>query len=255
MPVASTDLIFYGSASMPQDDVSTTGGAIATNTRVVFTSSTLVNTLNDTVDMASSAAGDTTQTVVVTGRLATGVITTESFSLNGVTQVVGVTEFERILKIVVSGSHVGTITVSSHDTPTTIVTIEPGVLTLRVPFYDVSSDVSGGSTRVFYEKIFARNNHATLALLNAIVSEQADTEAQFTFTLEGVVDGTGSEATRLTAPSGGEISEAFSSAAKNVPGTNLGPTVAIGIWLALTLPAGDAPTKAVYTLRLAGSTT
>ncbi len=66
MPIVATDIVAYGSASMPDDDTPTAiGGAKDTTTKVVFTDISA----DDTVEILSSSASDTTQTVtMVTNR-------------------------------------------------------------------------------------------------------------------------------------------------------------------------------------------
>lgn len=254
MSVVASELKLYGSANMPENDSSTAGGSIDTTVRVVPDSATLFNTLNDTVEVVSSAAGDTTQTVTIYGRTSQGVLVNEPLSLNGTNVVNGAQNFERIEKIVVSASHTGTITVRKATGDTTIVAIESGVLTIRRPFYGASADVAGGSSRVFYEKVFLKNTNASLALLAATLTEEADPEGQLEFAVEDAVNDSESVANRLTAPTG-ITGAGFSSSAKTVPGTDLAATAAIGIWLKLTLPAGDPATKTTYTLKAAGGTT
>ena len=254
MSVASTDLVIYGSANIPTTDSGTMGGAIDTTVRYIFDSSSLANTLADTLEVLSSAAGDNTQTVTVYGRSSAGSIVNEVFTLAGTTVQNGATTFQTILKVVVSASHTGTITVRKATGDTTVVAIETGVLTVLRPFYNVSSDVSGGSTRNFYEKVFFKNNHATLSLLSAVVSEQADPQGLITFDLEDAVNDNNSVASRLnTAPTG--MLGSFDSSSKNVPGTDLAAGSKIGVWLKLTLPAGNAAVLDTLTLRIAGSST
>jgi len=254
MSVVDTDLVEYGSANMQETDSGAQGGAIDLTTKIVPTSSTLMNTLNDTVDVVSTDAGDTTQTVTITGRNAAGSIITEALALNGITLVSGGTTFERLLKIVVSGAHAGTINVRQGGEVTVIAALETGILQLRRKHYNVAADVAGGSERNYYEKSFIKNNNGTNALLGAVVTENADPESQITFALEDAVDDNGTSADRVSAPAG-ITGDGFSSSAKNVPGTDLGPGVAIGLWTKLTLPAGDPATKTTYTPRIAGSTT
>lgn len=254
MSIIASDLIIYGAQNIAEDDVSTQGGAINTAVRYVFDDATLANTLNDTVEIVSSAAGDTTQTVTITGRNAGGSIVTDALSLNGTTQVNGVVIFERILKIVVSAVTVGTVTVQQATGDVLIVDIEPGVTEVRRPFYDVSSDVLGGSARVFYEKIFLKNNNVSNSLLNAVIKENADTLGKITFDLEDAQDDNNSTASRLDiAPTG--MLGSFDGTDKNVPGTDLASTSAIGIWLKLDLADGDAADKGTYTIEADGSTT
>ena len=107
--IVASDIIIYGSANIAEVDAATHGGVIDLAVRYVFDDSTLANTLNDTVDIISSAAGDTSQTVTITGRNTGGTIISEGIALNGTSLANGLTDFERILKIVVDGSHTGTI--------------------------------------------------------------------------------------------------------------------------------------------------
>lgn len=254
MSVVSSDLKWYGSANMQESDSGTQGGAIDTSIVVVPADSTLFNTLNTTLEVLSSNAGDTTQTVTVTGRSAAGTIITEVFNLNGTTVQNGATTFERILKIVVSASHTGTITIRKASDDTTIAQLLTGELQIRRCFYNVAADVSGGSARDYYEKIFAKNTNGSNALLGAQIQENADPESQLTFAVEDAVDDNGTSTNRITAPTG-ITGDGFSSSAKNVPGTDLAAGSVIGVWLKLSLPAGDPATKTTYTPRITGSTT
>jgi hypothetical protein len=251
MSITSADIKFYGSNSMAEDDSTTQGGAISTSKKVLFTDITTT----DNVTVVSSAGGDTTQTVTIYGRLATGAITSEALSLNGTSRVVGATLFERILKIVVNAAHTGTITVTRDNGPTytAIATLETGILQVRRPFYNVAADVSGGSTRNFYEKIFIKNEHASLSLLSAIVKEASDPLGYVTFDLESAVGGSNTSTDRITAPSSGMLGS-FDNTNKSVPGTNLDAGSYIGVWLKLTLAAGTSPAKSTYTVRLDGAT-
>ena len=252
MSVTAAELIVYGSANMPEDNVSTSGGAIDLTTKIVFTDIAAT----DQVTVISSNAGDTTQTVTVYGRNAGGTIVSEALSLNGTTRVTGATAFERILKVVISASHAGTVTIARDNTPTftEIATMESGILTLRRLFYDASADVGGGSSRDYYEKVFIKNTNATFTLNSAAIVEQADPTTLITFDLEDAVDDNNSLSDRLdTAPTG--MLGTFTGASKSVPGGVLAAGVAIGVWLKLTLAAGTAAAKSTYTLRTSGTTT
>lgn len=252
MSVASTDLVIYGAANIQLTDTGTQGGVIDATVRYVFDSPTLANTLAETVEVLSSSGADTSQTVTVYGISSTGASINEVFTLNGATVQNGATTFQRINRIVVSASHAGTITVRKASDNTTIGALETGVVVMRKPFIGVASDVSGGSSRDFYEKIFIKNNHSTLALLSAVVSEQTDGSGLITFDLEDAVNDNNSVASRLnTAPTG--MLGTFTSAAKNVPGTDLAPTAAIGVWLKLSLVAGNSSVLDTYVINIAGN--
>jgi len=254
MTISSTDIVYYASASMPEDNSTTSGGAIDTTTYVIPSSSSLWNSLSDTVEVLSSAAGDNTQTVTIYGRLATGVSTSDVISLNGTTVVAGAVTFDRINKIVVSGAHTGTITVRKATGDTTLASLPTGILASRRMFLNATADVSTGSSRDYYEKIFIKNTHGSLSLLGATVQENSDPSSNIAFNIDNAVNGTTSVASRLnTVPSSQNAS--FDSADKTVPGTNLAAGAAIGVWLKLTLAAGASPSTSTYTLRMTGSST
>lgn len=252
MSIVATDLIFYSCASQSEDNVSTEGGAIDLTTYVVFSDSSLANALNDSVEIVSSNAGDTTQTVTIYGRSSSGIVVSEPLSLNGTIVVNGSQVFERILKIVVSASHAGTITIRKATGDTTIASLPTGILKIKRCFISAASDVSTGSSRDFYEKVFLKNTHATLALLGATIAEQADPSTLLTFNVDNAVNSTTSIASRLnTVPANQQGS--FDGTTKNVASTDLAAGAAQGIWLKLTLPAGQAATVSTYTLRVSGT--
>lgn len=263
MSVSASDIVVYGSANMQETDSGTQGGAIDTTTRIIFADSTLANTLNDTVEVLSSSGADTSQTVTVTGRNSTGSIVSENFSLNGTNVQSGATTFERILKIVINASHTGTITVRKATGDTIIASIESGVLTLRRPFYNVSADISAGSTKNYYEKMFVKNNNSSNALLGATFADGGgDSNNYITFALEDAVSDNGTSTDRTTSPSAGTIgTNGFTSSSKTLAAetdagtTDLAPSTAVGLWLKMTLPAGSAAGKDTWTLTVSGTTT
>jgi len=250
MPIVAADIVAYGSATMPDDDTPTNiGGAISLVKRVVFTD--IVST--DEIEILSSSASDTTETITVHGRNAAGELVSDSATLNGVSVVlISGTAFERVLKIIKSSATVGTVTVRDQDTDTTIATLEPAVTEIRRPFYDAAADASGGSTRTYYDKIFFKNNHGTLTLTSAQVLEQADPQTVVAFMLPATLDDTGDNgaSNRQTAPAG-----TFDSTAKNVANSqNLTAGAAQGCWLELTLTAGLGAQNTSVTMRVSGNT-
>lgn len=98
MSVVASDLIVYGSANMPDADGATTGGAVAFSKRVAFNDISPTGTMS----YVSSSTSDTV-TVTLTGRLASGVTTTEAKTTTGQSIVAGAVAFERLLKGIVSG--------------------------------------------------------------------------------------------------------------------------------------------------------
>lgn len=251
MSVTASDIKFYGSASMPEDNSTTSGGAIDLEVKVIFTD---IST-TDNVTVVSDNAGDT-MNITVYGRSAAGAIISETLALNGTTRVVGSNNYERIMKVVLASAATGTITVARDNSPTytEIGTMEPGILELRRMFYGASADAVGGSARAYYEKFFIKNTSSTHTLNSATVAEAADPSTKITFDLESSKDGTNSVSDRLDgAPSG--MLGSFDNTTKTVPGGGLGVGEAIGVWLKMSLSAGDSPGKSTWSTTVAGTTT
>jgi len=75
------------------------------------------------------------------------------------------------------------------------------VTQVRRPFYNVAADVAGGSTRWFFEKVFAVNNNTATALTVASLSKQADPSTGYlNFALCSSLNDTGTVTNRQTAP-------------------------------------------------------
>jgi len=109
MSILLRDLRLYGSAVMPEDDVTTAiGGAIALGVRVVFVD------VSGSVQLVSDSAADTTPTVTVTYRDAGGALQTEVKTLTGLTPVVYTATMERLLKAVKSGTCAGNVAVENQ---------------------------------------------------------------------------------------------------------------------------------------------
>ena len=128
----------------------------------------------DQIEALSDDAGDTTQILTVYGRSAAGQLLVEGKTLTGASPVTFTNTFARILKMVLSGAATGTVTLRDQDTDTTIAAMEPGLLQIRRIFYNAAAEGSGGSDLDYYEKVFYKNTHASLTLLNASIIEQAD---------------------------------------------------------------------------------
>lgn len=255
MSVISTDLIFYGSKNMPENDTDPAGNIIDTSTRVVFTSGQLANLFNDTVDIVSNDSVDT-QYVTVFGRNSYGSLLNGSGQLNGLTPVNIPTSFERILKIVSGSGHNGTISVSMGVGSDVVATLESGVCTIRRPFYNVAAEAAGGANKSIYEKIFLKNCNSANALLNCIVTEVSESPALdiIDFAMCSGHNCSTSVANRLTAPTV-IWQSGFSSFGKDIPDGDLNPSSGIGLWLKLTLDAGQSAQKMLYTMQVNGSTT
>ncbi len=244
MPAAA-DLIPFAAASMPDDDVSTSGGAIDLKRRCDFTPIAG----NDTVTAISDNAGDT-QNLTIEGRATSGAIVTETKALNGVTGIDFSTlgTVERILKGELASDAVGIITVArglaAGPGPTirTIPATERGFLRM----FRKSASESGATER--YEKFFWKNDHGTESLNAAHVDQNADPVAKFSHALDASKDASTSVADRTTSPG-----FTFNDTDKNVPGTDLLAGEAIGTWLNMSLLAADAAFKDTYTSELEGT--
>lgn len=245
MSIVAADLVLYNAASMPVADAGTSGGAIDPLRRPDFTQMTVT----ETVRIVSAQAGDTTQTVTITGRKADGSLASETLSLNGTTVVTSVNTYERLLKAEMSATATGIVTVARTTGPTTIRTIPIGERGFQAVFQQTASSTLAQVDN--YMKLFWKNTNGSLALTSSIVKENADPDARITFALAAAIDDSASVANRLTSPG-----LTFNSADKNVPNSqNLPNGSAIGVWLNLTLPQNDSAHRTTYTLELDGQTT
>lgn len=251
MSVADTDILFYGSTVMPDDDTDTeVGGAMDDTCKIEMTELTPAGT----VEMVSSSGSDTTQTVTITGRNASGVIVTETKTVAGTGVVAFTTTWERILKVVMSATALGVITIRKASAGTTWVTLAIGLVQCRRLFYGALSEATGGAARTYYEKIFAYNSNDTFALTSAIIKEYADPSTVCSFAVETSLDGTdtnGAGNNRQVAPAG----YTFNSTQKSVANSaNFTEETGQGIWMKLDLVTGLSPTKTSVTMRVDGNT-
>jgi hypothetical protein len=246
MSIASTDLVFYNSANMTVDSSSTTGGAIDTLRRPDFTQISSA----EKIDFVSSAAGDTSQTLTLTGRLADGSLASETLNVNGTTTVSSANTYERLLKAELSATCAGTLTVKGHTSLTTFRVIPIGERGFQAIFQQLASDPV--STTLWYEKFFIKNTNGSLALTSSVVKENADPSGDVDFGLASALNDSATTTNRTTAP--GSIT--FASTAVNVPNSqNLSSGSAIGVWLRLTLAGGAAALKTTWTGEIDGNTT
>lgn len=253
MSVSSSDIIVLGSANMPENDSSTSGGAIDTATKIIFTDISAT----DEVEILSDDASDTSQTVTIYGRDSGGNIVSEAETLNGTTAVTTTQTFERILKITLNSAASGTVTIRKESDNAEIATMAAGITTVRRPFYDATAEASGGSSKTFYEKVFIKNTNGSTDLLSAKIQGTSDPSGKLAFDLEDATNDNNSVSNRLTAPAGSDMlgSPTFNDSQKTIPGDNLASGEAIGVWLQLTLAAGTAAAKTTYTLQVTGTTT
>lgn len=138
------------------------------------------------------------------------------------------------------------------------------VTQVRRAFYDVAADAPGGSTFIFYEKVFAVNENATISLTNASIIKQADpSSGTLDFALCTALNDTTTAANRKTAPTGiGSFSSGVAPQTIAVPapqnlvnGAAPNAANAQGVVLRLTLTAGLAAAKTTFGMRGTGQTT
>lgn len=244
MPIASSDLKAYSAANVPEDDVSTSGGAIALTSQPDIAQMAA----SDTLSVVSSDAGDTTQTVTVTGRNAAGAILADTKTLNGTTPVSITGTFERVLKVVLSGTTTGNVTLSRATGGATVALIEAGQTKSHVFFQRSASEASSVER---YEKFFWKNTHGSLSLNDAEVTLTADPASRIKIALATSKDDSGSVANRKTAPGGLSFSD--DSVDLAVPTGALAAGEAIGVWVEQDLLADDSPIKNTFTTQLAGT--
>lgn len=247
MSVVAADLVAYHAATQSDQDAIAVGGAIDPLRRPDFTQLAA----NDDVEALSSNAGDTTQTVTVTARNAAGSVVSETKTLTGTTAIIFSTlgVVERILKVELSATTTGSITVRRSVGGATIRVIPAGERGFSAVHRQGSSSTSGAID--YYAKFFWKNTNATNALLSAQVSQSADPTGLVTHGLAASVDDSGTTTNRQTAPGG----VTFADTAANVPGTDLAAGSAIGVWLKLSLAINNAAINSSYTSQIAGSTT
>ncbi len=144
MPLTLTDLKLYGSAVMPDDNaVTNIGGAIATSKKADFSD------FAGLMQVVSSSAGDTTQTVQVFYRDASGALLNETKTLNGLTPVTYVANIERLLKGVKTGSAGGNIALENQSAERSG-TLQNGTLNT------VTLDVGASAVDGFYNGMIIR---------------------------------------------------------------------------------------------------
>lgn len=245
--ITASELVAYHAATQSDTDVGTVGGAIDPLRRPDFTQLGS----NAALEVVSSAAGDTSQTITVEGRNAAGSIVSETKTLTGTTaiQLSTLATVERVLKAELSATCVGIVTVRVTSAGATVRTIPIGERGFSAVFRKGSSSTSGAVT--YYAKIFWKNTNATLSLLAAAVTESADPTGLVDHGLAATVSDSGTATTRLTAPAG----VTFASTSAAVPGTDLAAAAAIGVWLRLSLLTSNAAVRSTYTSQIAGSTT
>lgn len=243
MSIAAADLLLYGSASRPEDDTSLTGGAVTLEHRPEYTELTA----NAVIAVISDGAD--TRTVTVKGRNAAGAVVSDVITLNGAVEALGVVTFERIQSVIASATSASrTVTVKQGSGGATKGTIPVNEIGFYRLFLNSASE-SGIATR--YEKVFWRNNHATLTLNAALVRLTVDASAKIKIGLAATKGDSATIANRKAVPAG--ISFVDDNVDVSVPGTILEALTNIGVWIEQTLSASDIAYRSSFTQRLSGS--
>lgn len=245
MSITAVELIAYSVASIPTDDVSTTGGAIDATRRPVFTQISAAEHLK-----VSSSAADT-RNCTVFGRDSTGTVVTETFALNGTTPVVSTNTYERIQSVNLASTNANTVTVAGNTSSTTFATIPPSETGFHMMF---QNSFSTGTTQVRYEKMFWKNTDSTLTLTSSTMTLTADPSSLMNMGIETALNGTDTVTNRFAAPSGPTF--VGTSTAQSLPSSgNLAAAATIAVWMKQSLASNNAAQKNNFTTQLAGNTT
>jgi len=256
MAIVAADLKGFLSLNMPENNTGTSGGGIDTAGKFTMTQMAA----NDTVECASSSTESIT--VTVEGRNAAGAIVSEGINITTAdTFVAGTITFERILKVT-APAHAGTITVRRVTGAVLICTLEDAAVQGFVAditkvialFYDAASEA--GAIDVS-EKVFMRNDHATLTLNNALLSQTSDPSGLLSIGVAVSKGDSNSIGNRKTAIPAGHMTAAGLIAATGttepVPTNTLASAENIGIWIQMALGASQAGVRDVYDVKLEGT--
>jgi hypothetical protein len=246
MAIATTDLILYGSAVRPVDDVTTgVGGAITLQHRPEFTQMVA----NGTVEIFGGA-GDTTQVATLIGRNAAGALVTDTKTLTAATPIAFTGTFERVLRVTLSAVAANLVTVRRVGNEV-LGTIPIGELGFYAMFHD---SASAAGIVIRYEKAFWRNSHATLTLNSADVTLTVDPDSRIRIGLDLAVNGNlTTVGNRTVAPVG--ITWNDDNTILTVPGGVLAALAAIGMWVEQNLPTSDPSHRSSFTSRIRGTST
>ncbi|MDH4276108.1 MAG: hypothetical protein OEW08_13830 [Gammaproteobacteria bacterium] len=245
MAIVASELIQRGSASRPEDDASTSGGAIDNNCILDVTQLAA----NAKLEVVSSNAADT-MNLTIAGRDASGAIVTETRALTGTTVLQFATNtLERFLKASLAATPAGNVTIRVTGAGATVVVIPAGATSAAILFINASSEAA---QTVRYEKVFWKNTNATLTLTAAQITLTADPSAIIRIAVAAAKNDAVSVANRKTAPGG--VTFVDDGVAVNVPGNQLEAAASIGGWIEMTRAAAAGGLKTTYTTQLAGTT-
>lgn len=246
MSIIAAELILFGALSRPENDIALTGGAIDLDNRPVFTQLAA----NDTLEVLSSAAGDTTQLVTVTGRDAAGAVFSDSKTLSGTTPVAFTGTFERVQKVVMDSDAVGIVTIRRAAAGPTVGTIPIGERGFFAHFLNSASEASP-TTR--FEKDHWKNTNGSLTLNAAKLQLFADPSSVIRQGITVAKNDSTTVTNRKTAPAG--VTFVDDGIDQSVPSTTLEAASNIGVWWELALAADNVPIRDTFTARITGTST
>ena len=245
MSVASSDLVIYMASNKPTDDSSTAGGDINSYIRATFDDPSSAAT----VKFVSSSALDT-QYIAITGRNAGGSIISENLTLIGTTLVTTSNVYERILTCVLSSGAAGVITASGNGI-NKITDIPVGESGFCRPFYDATSSLS--TTKTLYDKVFVKNNNSISTLSSATIIEVSSGQYdKINFAIEDSKKSAQTVTNRTTAPTG--VTGGFGAGPSVMVDGALAAADYQGVWLKLSIGAGDASVNSFYQVQISGIT-
>lgn len=222
MPVQIRDLKVYGSANMPDNDAGTDiGGAVDVSIGIVMHD--MVS--NGNVEIVSSAAGDTTQTVTVHGRDAGGALINEVKTLSGTTPVpmTSETTWERLLKAIksatcagdvavmaVTNTHTGTLDGSTPDGTSGTVQLASGASGVDDAYVNEVFRTTGGTGANQIARIVGYNGTTKIATLSKDLGSAVSTDTTYEVSVGMVFEKTPNEMLEIRRP--------FYNAAADAPG-------------------------------------
>ena len=245
MSISNSDLVIYMASNKPTNDTSLAGGDINSSIRATFTDPSSAATIK----FVSTSALDV-QNVAVTGRNAGGSIISETLAINGTTTVTTSNIYERILTCVLASGAAGVITASGNGV-NKITDIPIGESGFCRPFYDATSSL--GSSKTLYDKVFVKNNNSITTLQGASVIEvSSGLYSNIDFGLEDSKQSNQTIANRTVAPTG--VSGVFGVGPSGMVGSTLAAADYQGIWLKMSLAAGESAANSFYEVQISGTT-
>lgn len=243
MAVVDADIWLMAAVNMPEVDTGTVGGDRDTDVKILLEGT--LGTGNNSLQVRSSAGGDTTPTVQVIGFDEDGGVTDNTVTLNGTNNVAVPGNYAFLEKFTVAtGSPTGTITLdaATGDWPDSVLLEASGSAPDGVRINEAVAlfiDADDSITTPFhrYMKCFFLNDNASDTLGDAKVQITSDPTTQgedIAFALEDAIDDNGTSGNRLTAPSGVSAFETSFATTIDVPGDNLPAQSDIGVWIRLT---------------------